>query len=130
MLNSEKNFSLCVAKKINILTRVVEKKHHNPPFKLNGQSLSTNICEIELNQSRTNNHSLTLSLTYISTNICEIELNQSRTNNHSLTLSLTYISTNICEIELNQSRTNKQELECVSWMNLNTVQPVLKGTSV
>jgi hypothetical protein len=25
---------------------------------------------------------------------------------------------------------NKQELECVSWMNLNTVQPVLKGTSV
>jgi hypothetical protein len=78
MLNSEKNFSLCAAKKINILTRVVEKKHHNPPFKLNGQSLSTNICEIELNQSRT----------------------------------------------------NKQELECVSWMNLNTVQPVLKGTSV
>jgi hypothetical protein len=44
-----------------------------------------------LNQSRTNNHSLTPSLTYIRTNICEIELNQSRTNNHSLTPSLTYI---------------------------------------
>jgi hypothetical protein len=88
----------------------VEKKNHNPPFKLNGQSLSTNICEIELNQSRTNNHSLTLSLTYISTNICEIELNQSRTNNHSLTPSLTYIRTNICEIELNQSRTNNHSL--------------------
>ena len=47
MLNSEKkNCALC-DKKINILTLVLsekkilnETKNHNPPFKLNGRSLS------------------------------------------------------------------------------------------
>ena len=46
MLYSGKNFALCATRKINILTLVLsekkilnETKNHNPPFKLNGQSL-------------------------------------------------------------------------------------------
>ena len=44
----EKKFALCTTKKNNILTLVLsekkilnETKNHNPPFKLNGRSLST-----------------------------------------------------------------------------------------
>ena len=47
MLKPGKNFALCATKKINILTLVLsekkilnETKNHNPPFKLNGRSLS------------------------------------------------------------------------------------------
>ena len=48
MFNSgEKKFALCTTNKINILTLVLsekkilsETKNHNPPFKLNGRSLS------------------------------------------------------------------------------------------
>ena len=43
----EKNFAFCATKKINILTLVLsekkilnETKNHNPPFKLNGRSLT------------------------------------------------------------------------------------------
>ena len=46
----ENKFALCATKKINILTLVMseknflnETKNHNPPFKLNGRSLSTYI---------------------------------------------------------------------------------------
>ena len=48
MLNSEKKFRALCDKKKNILTLVLsekkilnETKNHNPPFKLNGQSLIT-----------------------------------------------------------------------------------------
>ena len=47
MLNSEKKIALRATKKINILTPVLsekkilnETKNHNPPFKLNGRSLT------------------------------------------------------------------------------------------
>ena len=47
MLNSEKKICALCDKKINILTLVLsekkilnETKNHNPPFKLNGRSLS------------------------------------------------------------------------------------------
>ena len=42
MLNSGKKIRALRDKKINILTLVLsEKKHHNPPFKLNGRSPRT-----------------------------------------------------------------------------------------
>ena len=47
MLIVDKNFALCATRKINILSLVLsekkvlrETKNHNPPFKLNGRSLS------------------------------------------------------------------------------------------
>ena len=59
MLNSEKKFALCATKKINILTLVLSEKKilnqtkfHNPPFKLNGRSLTTKSSKLQWFQYR------------------------------------------------------------------------------
>ena len=67
MLNTGKKIALCATKNINILTFVLsakknrnETKNHNPPFKLNGRSLTT-----ELGQKTARCESIRALLPYI-----------------------------------------------------------------